>query len=110
VDGEDKEAIKPFMTGTVAQICRLTLPNLKAVLETPIKVRPLMAFHMWALPVEGVQYECAKVLQEWYNARSQRVNWSDSDAVGKFKTLFVQEAKTWMEREGLDERAAASAL
>jgi hypothetical protein len=110
VGGEDKEAVKPFMTGTIPQIARLTLPNLKAVLETPIKVRPLTAFRMWAMPVDSVQYECAKVLQEWYNARSMRVNWSDPDAVGKFKTLFVQEAKTWMEREGLDERIAASAL
>jgi hypothetical protein len=37
-----------------------------------------------------------------------RVNWSDPDAVGKFKTLFVQEARTWMEREGLDKRVAHS--
>jgi hypothetical protein len=65
VDGEDKEAIKPFMTGTIPQIARLTLPNLKAVLETPIKVGPLTAFRMWARPVDSVQYECAKVLQEW---------------------------------------------
>ncbi len=105
-----KNAVKPFMDGTIAEICRLSLPNLQNVLETPIKTRLLTEFRDWAMSVPAVQMECAKVVQVWFNARNKRVNWSDPRSILDFRAEFNIEVQKWVQREQVDPKVAASAL
>jgi hypothetical protein len=98
------------MDGTIPNICRLTLPALEAILDTPIRTQPLTAYRNWALSTSKVDYECAKVIQSWYNARVRRVNWSDPDSIATFKAALNNEITVWVEREELDRKVAASAL
>jgi hypothetical protein len=103
-----KHAIKPYMDGTIAEICRMTLPDLANILEEPIKVRLLTDFRSWALSVPKEVYERAKEVQTWYNARQARVNWSDGREVVAFAAEY--RAKIQDALGDLDSRVAASAL
>jgi hypothetical protein len=107
---ERRNSIPTYFDGTVAQICRLTLPSLQAMLKTPIEQKPLSAFRGWALPVEEWMLEDVKALQQEYNGRVRRVNWSDPADVSKFRTWWQGRVHEWMEREKVTEREAVSAL
>jgi len=73
-DLEKKESIKPFMTGTIAQICRLTLPHLKNILSEPIKTGPLTEYRDYVPMVNPMHYSAAAELYDWFSARSKLVN------------------------------------
>ena len=100
----------PWWDGTIATITRMTLPSLKSILDTPIKTRPLTEFRNWAMKVTELQYGTARVVQDWFNARIQRVNFSDPENIAKFKAELQVELVNWTEREQLDLKVAASAL
>jgi hypothetical protein len=107
---EIENSVMPWWDGTIPTICRMTLPALKTILDTPIQTRPLTEFRSWAMKVTEAQYAAAKVIQDWFNARIQRVNFSDPENINRFREELMGEIKVWLERDGLDPRAAASAL
>ena len=109
-ENEIENSVMPWWDGTIATITRMTLPSLKSILDTPIKTRPLTEFRNWAMKVTELQYGTARVVQDWFNARIQRVNFSDPENIAKFKAELQVELVNWTEREQLDLKVAASAL
>ncbi len=105
-----KESIKPFMDGTVAQICRITLPNLQNILNEPIKTRPLTYYRDWAPMVSAEHYANAANLCDYFEARSRLVNWSDTKSVVQFKVALQAKVAAWLEECGMSELEGAYAL
>lgn len=103
---EKREAIYPWMDGTVAEILRMTLIPMKGILSTPIMVRPLTEFRGWALSISKDDYERANVIQHWFNARAKRTNWSDPNEIAKMKIELAAEVS----KLSMDRWIAANAL
>ena len=89
--------VPSFFDGTVAQICRLTLPSLKAILGVPIEQKPLSAYRNWALPVDEFNLAVAHEMQMRYNGRAKRTNWQDPNEVKKFRMWWQDELRNWTE-------------
>jgi hypothetical protein len=109
-DLEKKESIKPFMTGTIAQICRLTLPHLKNILSEPIKTRPLTEYRDYVPMVNPIHYAAAAELYDWFSARSKLVNWSDGKDISRFKVSFAKKTAEWLLENELSELEGCYAL
>lgn len=89
LDEDDLDnAIWPFMDGTIAEICRRSLPALEEKLDEPISVTPLNSYVNWAKYVEPEHMQAAKELQTWYNARAAVLSWTNPHDVNVFKTKF----------------------
>lgn len=96
-DVEKREAIKDFMTGTIAKICRLTLPHLKNILSEPIKTRPLSEYRDYVPMVNQYHYAAAAELYDWFMARSRLTNWSVGKDIEQFKMSFSKKVTKWLE-------------
>ena len=92
-NGQLKNAIWHWMDGTVAEICKITLPTLNAVLEEPIKVRPLTEYRKWAMIVQPEEIEHARQFQGWYNSLVTRVNFEDPSEIISFRAAVQAEVK-----------------
>jgi hypothetical protein len=109
-ENEKANCIPVSFDGTVAQLCRLTLPSLRAALGTPITVKPLSHYRIWAPNVNKVLSEDAHNLQLEFNARIKRVNFSDVESIQSFKTWWQDRLYAWVEDRKVTARAAAYAL
>jgi hypothetical protein len=118
VDGDFEElsqtdldnAIYPFMTGTIPEICRRTLPTLQHVFDEPIATTPLISFRDWAKYVSPEVLRSARAVHTWYNGRAVRLSWHDPRRINTFKTQFHEYLLEWMEEYDLDRETAAAAL
>lgn len=107
---ERRNSIPSFFDGTVAQICRITLPNLGSMLETPIEQKPLSAFRHWAMEVEDHLAGQAHELQMEYNGRVHRVNFQNTENVRTFRKWWQGRLNEWAKAEGISREMAASAM
>ena len=107
---EKRLAIEWWMTGTVQEIAKLTLPNMNAALDTPVESRPLSYFRRWASKPNSDLYEAAMALQVWYNGRVKRHNWSSSDDTNALKGQWTQKIDKFVADGGHDRWDVANAL
>jgi hypothetical protein len=105
-NNELKLAVWPFMDGTVAQIARLVIPAIRPHWTETVPLRPLTAFRNWVPEPRQEEYEMAKQIQFWYNARVGRVNWTDTKSILSFKMALKERCEEW----GIDRMKAACAL
>ena len=106
---EIKNSILPWQDGIVPTIARIALPALDTIIGEPIKVRPLTEFQRWAGRVD-TDFEAVRDVQNWYNARVRRVNFSEPKDIAAFKLAFSKRLDEWMAEQGLSEWDAARAL
>jgi hypothetical protein len=107
---EKRLAIEWWMTGTVQEIAKITLPNMNAALDTPVESRPLSYYRRWASRPDSDLYEAVMALQIQYNGRVKRLNFSSSDATMAFKAWWAQTLDTFVAESGHDRFAVANAL
>jgi hypothetical protein len=98
-ENEAKNAVPAFFDGTIAQICRLTLPSMKAALEVRglITVKPLSSFRDWAPRVSKDVAGQAHELQMEFNARVRRVNFTDGEDILAFRRWWQDKLAAWTE-------------
>jgi hypothetical protein len=109
-DEEKKRALKPFMNGTIAEICRLTLPNLTNILEEPIQANLLSYYRNWGPSVDQDHMESAMEMQLRFNAAVKRVNFSSPEDIAAFKVKFGRDIDQWVKDMGYSREEAAAAL
>ena len=107
---EKRLAIEWWMTGTVQEIAKRTLPNMNAALDTPVESKPLSAYRRWATRPDSELYEAVMGLQIQYNGRVKRLNFSSSDATMAFKAWWAQVLDTFVAESGHDRFDVAQAL
>jgi hypothetical protein len=106
-DKDANEAVWPAMAGTVPTICRWTLPSLKDVHEVQIDILPQGFFRRWVLKPSDELYQEARAFQDWYNARSERVNWTDPASVKKLRKDMLEPIETWLAKRSVVEASDA---
>ncbi len=111
-ENEKGSAIPPAFDGTIAQICKLTLPSMQAALtgKDLIEVKPLGAFKHWAPGVSDVLQDGIHTLQLEYNSQIRRVNWVSPESIGSFRVWWQGALSEWQEANGITEEMACNAL
>jgi len=111
-ENQQASCIPVLCDGTIAQICKLTLPSMKAALEIRgiIKVKPLSSYRNWAFRVEKELLTQAHELQMEFNVRVSRVNWSDPEEITPFHLWWQGRVREWARSVGVSEKTAACAL
>lgn len=107
---EKRLAVEWWMTGTVQEIAKMTLPNMNAALDTPVESRPLSYYRRWASRPNSDLYEAVMALQIKYNARVKRLNFSSSDATMAFKAWWTQTIDAFVAESGYDRWDVANTL
>jgi len=103
-------AVHPWMHGTVQEIAKIALPNIKAAIGTPIESRPLTHYRPWAGEVDEGLYAAAHELQLKFNARIHRLNWQWSEQVEAFKLWWRSEINDFIAETGYNRFDVARAL
>lgn len=105
-----KNSIPAHFDGTIAQILRITLSNVQAIVNTPIESRPLKEFDGWAPMVGPEIAKQAAEIQARFNVRTQSTNWEWDESVASFKAWLLNEIDEWMKTEKIDRQTAAYAM
>lgn len=103
-------AVHPSMDGTVQQIARIMLPNIRAAIIHPIESKPLTYFRKWARMVSSELYKEVFELQIIYNGWVKRLNFADPAAVKSFTARWAQRINEFIEHEGLSRETVGTAL
>lgn len=105
-----ENAIWPFMDGTIAEICRLTLPHLRHVVAYQVRANPLNHYLDWAPPVSEYLYALMVDLRDRYAARCKSMNRTDPDEIKSVDTWSRKRVVEICKETGVSERTAGYAL
>ncbi len=113
--GMNKEEIRigipPHFNGTIAQICRITLPEINNFLKIQIEGEPLSHYRRWAASAPDSLYAEIDQLQMRYNTRIKSTNFSDENALGQFNAWWDFEMREWCAKHSdLPKQTMANAL
>jgi hypothetical protein len=106
----DRVAPLEWWDGTIAEICKVSLPYLKDVVGEPIKMKPLSSYRAWAKPVRKDQLDSVRELHEVFVARVQSINFGDPQEWKYFRLWWQKLVRKWQTDNALDDETACAAL